>query len=197
MLGGDTYAYTWVDTCASDTDSDVYVHNASFRKQMADGLAAHTDKEQGGFPWMDPNDSTFTVVYHPNKYAEFVSDTSPCTNYSWDLSAPSTPLHPPPGSVIANIFFHEHVYADSAIVPVSCGVPPNTKAGAGPSIQDRAAAVNLQAPGYIVQVGAPGKPGYLYRFNGPHDGSHSRRWKLDADANGTSSCFLPDNTWKH
>jgi hypothetical protein len=71
-------------------------------------------------------------------------------------------------------------------------------AGAGPSKADYDAFKGFPNIGFIVQKGAPGKPAYLYRFNNPGDkANHSKRWSLDSDASGNSSCFIVDSNWKH
>lgn len=93
---------------------------------------------------------------------------------------------------------HTHAYGDSTLIPTTCGVPANTMAGAGPSKADYDAFKGFPNIGFIVQKGAPGKPAYLYRFNNPGDkANHSKRWSLDSDASGNSSCFIVDSNWKH
>lgn len=193
IISGSAYAFAGVLPCPSDTVSDPMVHNPSFRMQMQKLAAAMTHYEEGETPIIRIADSTIDVITYPNRYIGR-TDTVPCNHYLPDFAHPSKQL--PPDFVPTSMLVHTHPVVKNDAMPPECvGGLKNQVATVvvdGPSPGDYD---TFKASGFVGYIAA--KDGYVYRFNYPGDTPHhSKRWKFDSDANGSSSCLLPDTHWK-
>ncbi len=181
--------------CDANTDLDPFVHNPSFRKIMRTFADSNTQPNEKGLDFiLKPSDSTFGSISHPNIDIGSTK-TSPCNHYSPDMKNPSGAL---PDSFIPTANnAHTHPWAVGDTFPGSCVVNHKassaviTKVSIGPSKDDYKAARSAGFVGWIVD-----KNGFIYRFNYPGDRkNHSKRWTLESDANGVSSCFKADTSW--